>query len=496
MNNVLCLGDFSSGKSAFLNMLLGVSILPEKLESTNIPVIKICSGDAAGLFLRESDQKYGRPIASWSKIPEDWSSFEHAELTVPNHPLLEKGLVLWDSPGINSTNDHHTKHVEAFLEKYQDQFHSILFFISEQILDTHIQYIQRWKTLQSRMRIVLNIRKEMSERDCRKIETHVKKEVGIRLGTIPVELLYLWDAYAEFDNLSFEKQRRLNEQARLAMWEDLAVDFDELKKKYEGKILGDVIFEILKEQPQYEGIPNEIQRASNAVQINMGKGETDSLGFEWILVNGRSLVKNMGTAQALLLLLSGFDARKFGSILSTASHFSIASTPVTFEQYDNFCNVTGLAKPSDEGWGRGRRPVINVNWNDATDYCRWASEQTGTTIRLPQETEWEFAAKGGMLSKGFVHSGSDNIEEVGWHYGNSSKRTQVVATKDPNELGIYDMCGNVWEWCADGADDSARVLRGGSWDCSVQNCRIVTRDTVSAVSCRSNYGFRVVKTQS
>ncbi|MFN0033553.1 MAG: formylglycine-generating enzyme family protein [Saprospiraceae bacterium] len=133
----------------------------------------------------------------------------------------------------------------------------------------------------------------------------------------------------------------------------------------------------------------------------------------------------------------------------TVPSFWMGKYPVTFEEYDAFCNLTGREKASDNGWGRGLRPAINVSWQDAQEYCQWLSEKTGEQYRLPSEAEWEFGARGGTLSKGYKFAGSNDLEKVGWYDENSKNETHPVGEKAANELGLHDMSGNVWEWIED-----------------------------------------------
>ena len=131
-------------------------------------------------------------------------------------------------------------------------------------------------------------------------------------------------------------------------------------------------------------------------------------------------------------------------------------------------------------------PVEQVSWDDCQEFIRKLNSLTGQNFRLPTEAEWEFACRGGNNSRGYKYSGSNYIDNVAWYDGNSGDKTHPVATKSPNELGIYDMSGNVWEWCSDWYADytsylqtnptgprsgSARVFRGGCWFGSARDCR-------------------------
>ncbi|HUI31203.1 MAG TPA: bifunctional serine/threonine-protein kinase/formylglycine-generating enzyme family protein [Candidatus Acidoferrales bacterium] len=146
-------------------------------------------------------------------------------------------------------------------------------------------------------------------------------------------------------------------------------------------------------------------------------------------------------------------------------NFYMSATEITFDEYDKFCEATHAKKPSDNGWGRGKMPVINVSWNDAVAFCRWLSDQMGKTVRLPTEAEYEYAARGGSKSRGFQYSGTNDIDLVAWYSGNSGGKPHEVGTLGPNEIGLYDMSGNVWEWCEDWYHQSydKAPANGGAW---------------------------------
>lgn len=168
--------------------------------------------------------------------------------------------------------------------------------------------------------------------------------------------------------------------------------------------------------------------------------------------------------------------------------YFISSTPITVSQYDIFCSFTGNKQPYIPGVRYGNLPIVNVTISEAEEYCKWLSQQIGKEVRLPEEDEWEFAARGGKKSKGFVYSGSNNIEEVAWHNLNADTQTHPVATKKPNELGIYDMSGNVFEWCG-----SKGVARGGCWAFFENLCRVGAKMNFINSQTMGYIGFRVLK---
>ncbi len=158
-------------------------------------------------------------------------------------------------------------------------------------------------------------------------------------------------------------------------------------------------------------------------------------------------------------------------------------------------------------WFKGADlPVENVSWDDCQTFIRKLNKLTGQKFRLPTEAEWEYAARGGGKSKGYQYAGSNNLEEVAWYGGNSGSKTHAVGTRRANELGLYDMSGNVWEWCSDWkgsysgsaqtnpqgpSSGSYRVLRGGCWFSDAGSCRVADRIISSPGNRGSLLGLRL-----
>ncbi len=151
-------------------------------------------------------------------------------------------------------------------------------------------------------------------------------------------------------------------------------------------------------------------------------------------------------------------------------------------------------------------PAYYISYEDVQSFITKLNSLTGAQFRMPTEAEWEFAACGGNKSKGYVYSGSDTVGDVAWYNDNSGSKTHIVKTKAANELGIYDMSGNVWEWCSDWygsyssssvtdptgpASGSLRVGRGSSWQTGAASCRPVYRGSYKPTVRNSILGVRL-----
>ena len=157
-----------------------------------------------------------------------------------------------------------------------------------------------------------------------------------------------------------------------------------------------------------------------------------------------------------------------------------------------------------------KQPVENVSWFDCQEFLKKLNSITGKTFTLPTEAQWEYAARGGNKGKGCIYSGSDNINEVAYYVDNGTLlETSEVARKKANELGIYDMSGNVWEWCNDLFDEKyysnseidnprgpglgeCRVMRGGSWDFPAICCKVSFRCGIDPDNRSNRAGLRIV----
>jgi formylglycine-generating enzyme required for sulfatase activity len=230
-----------------------------------------------------------------------------------------------------------------------------------------------------------------------------------------------------------------------------------------------------------------------------------SLGPEMVVIQAG--IFRMGDIQNLG---NGFE--KPVHTVHIAKPFSMGKHEVTFEEYERFASASGRSVPKDRGWGRNKRPVINVSWEDAVQYTEWLSQQTGKHYRLPSEAEWEYAARAGTETAYWwgnnIGHNRANCDGCGSRWDH--KRTAPVGSFEPNPFGLYDTAGNVWEWVQDCKLDSykeaptdgsaslrgacpERVFRGGSWNVEPLKLRSAKR-TWDGPGLRYSYvGFRIAR---
>ena len=213
----------------------------------------------------------------------------------------------------------------------------------------------------------------------------------------------------------------------------------------------------------------------------------------------------------------------------TIKTFEISKFEVTVWEWKQYTKANKLKMPLKPEWGwQDNYPINGITWEEAIAYCNWLSKKEklqpvyskqgpnyvcnfkANGYRLPTEAEWEFAAKGGIKSKGYKFSGGNDANEVAWHKAISKNSPHTVGTKLPNELGLYDMSGNVWEWCWDwynkdyykiekgdnpkGPEMGERkCVRGGSWDSQVNYLRPANRISTPQNKTHEFYGFRVAR---
>lgn len=215
--------------------------------------------------------------------------------------------------------------------------------------------------------------------------------------------------------------------------------------------------------------------------------------------------------------------------------FHMSKYEVTVEEWKAFLNDTGKSLPEAPEWGwEDSFPMSGVTWNEAVEYCNWLSLKhglipaykkrgsypfcnfTANGYRLPTEAEWEYAARGGKKSKKYTFVGANNPDRMSWNASNSEGRPHTVGTRYANELGIYDLNGNMWEWCWDiydpiyykdikkelasndnpkgGTDGELRVLKGGSWDSKLSFLRPANKVRTKPSQVYNFFGFRTVRT--
>ncbi len=365
-----------------------------------------------------------------------------------------------------------------------------------------------------------NSGKKIPEKSPEKPETAPKPSnkkllIGISAGIVAVLLLLLF-MFMPTEERRWQKVKKAN---TIFAYNQYIVDYPE--SKYKAKALNKL------HQLKQDSIKGSLQKAEEAAyskaekictvssfnnylnQYNNGKYKTQAKNAIQTIKNFQphQMVEIRGGTFQMGSNDGGSDEKPVHSV--TVSDFYIGKYEVTFREYDEFCEATGGSKPDDAGWGRGLRPVINVSHDDAVAYCKWLSRTTGENYCLPTEAEWEYAAGGGSTHQKWAGTNSESsLGSYAWYGSNSGSRTYFVGQKKRNKFGLYDMSGNVWEWCSDWYDSyssspssnphgpssgSYRVIRGGGWHNGTTFCRVAYHIGY-APTYRFNYlGFRVVR---
>ena len=251
-----------------------------------------------------------------------------------------------------------------------------------------------------------------------------------------------------------------------------------------------IVWDVLSEREKFEGA-----NICFKVEVNSGKFTVNGVSFEMVLVEGGTF--RMGATSE-----QGGDAERDEEPVHSVklNTFYIGKTEVTQALWQA---VMGSNPSHFKG---ADLPVENVSWDDCQEFIQKLNSLTGRNFRLPTEAEWEFACRGGNNSRGYKYSGSNDIDNVVWYWDNTGQKTHPVGTKAPNELGIYDMSGSVWEWCSDWHADytsysqtnptgphsgSYRIYRGGSWIFNASACRSSNRDSSRPTFRNADLGLRL-----
>lgn len=253
--------------------------------------------------------------------------------------------------------------------------------------------------------------------------------------------------------------------------------------------------------PKTESIIRLPHRAATVSNADRGKERvSDKGGCELIRITGGRFIMGAGEEE------QGRQDNEFPRHEVTVKSFYMAKYPVTNEEYERFIKACGAKKPdqwSDPQFNRPRQPVVNVNWEEAQRFAAWAGG------RLPSEAEWEFACRGGKATAFCSGDTEQQLARVGWYKANSAGRVHDVGEKEANNYGLYDMHGNIWEWCEDDwhgnyerapKDGSAwvnpsrgseRVARGGAYSNPPAVCRAAFRFRAVAIGRTKVLGFRI-----
>jgi sulfatase modifying factor 1 len=297
------------------------------------------------------------------------------------------------------------------------------------------------------------------------LEANVPKKINVEIGDNLIDVISIDGLYKERKHIIFEDSKQKYEQIDLLYQKE-----NELRQQAE-----------LNRRNEEINIQNEENKKLDLIE-KQNRNQIDDFkinkNIEWVSIQGGTFM--MGSPLSELER----DTDETHHQVTVAS-FNMSKYEVTFTQFDAFCEVTGRQKPDDKGYGRGKRPVINVSWEDAKAFAQWIG------ARLPSEAEWEYACRAGSTTP---YNLGNNLNQANFN----SNKTMPVGSYLPNAWGLYDMHGNVDEWCSnyyEGNNEKYkynRVYRGGNWSSLPRFCRSAYRGHIDPTSRFSGLGFRIV----
>ncbi len=322
-------------------------------------------------------------------------------------------------------------------------------------------------------------------------------ELQPRIGWVRADKVISGDSQEVIDKLNAEIEKYKKEVKRLE---------DDLKQK------GDLELKYHAAQHEIEELKNQKQALNKRIQhleAELKRYKSSSVDVETFTVKGVSFKMVHVQGGTFMMGANEGDEKAFASEKPahevTLSDYWMGETQVTQALWQAV-----MGENPSRFRGDPNLPVENVSWRNCKDFIRKLNRLTGKEFRLPTEAQWEFAARGGNLGKDnrYLYAGSNDIYDVAWYDGNSKEKTHPVGERAPNELGLYDMSGNVWEWCDDWFDvqyyrkspakdpigpssGTKRVRRGGSWFNSAMFCRVSYRGSLMPAGTDFILGLRL-----
>ncbi len=239
----------------FINMLLGVSLMPGEEARPDLPVIRLHASTPSGIWLKQPECAYSlTPLAWWREAPEEWSAYEHVGVTIEGHSFFDTGIVVWDTPEPLPGRTKHEERFQAFLTEKQEAVSSALFFVSGKLEPECVEFLKRWPLLLRRTTILLFITERKSENECQLIESSIRDVAKRELNNVPVKLFYAGDVFEEFHMLSHEMRPNYSDAELAQRWKEIRGDTDGMARKYSSKTTGSQISELLEKTVEWEEI--------------------------------------------------------------------------------------------------------------------------------------------------------------------------------------------------------------------------------------------------